>query len=311
MRGLTESSTSEKKKPLLPRLGAHLSVKGGVSQAILRCREIGAECLQIFTRSPRVWNSPKLTDEEVAKFRNYADRYEIFPIIAHAIYLPNIASNDKTIRKKTVKSLISEWNRSYRLGLSDLILHPGSHRGIGEKKGLRLAAEVLDEVFNQIPEKGPLITLETTAGHGYSLGGKLSHFNSIMAHSRYPERLGICLDTCHVFVAGYDITTRDGIEKILGEIGSQIGMDKIRAVHVNDSKRELGSHIDRHEHIGRGYLGCNTFYLLLCNSKLKNLPFLLETPKEKSCLGVNMDKINLRILKYLRKKAHMSGGLNA
>ncbi|MCL5037025.1 MAG: deoxyribonuclease IV [Chloroflexi bacterium] len=287
----------------LPRVGAHLSVKGGVSQAVVRCLDVGAECLQIFTQSPRIWDSRQLSGEEILQFRSYVKKYGIHPIVAHAVYLPNIAASDKSLRKKTIDALLKECDRAYRLGLDDLILHPGSHRGKGEKEGIRLAALALDEVLEQVPEGGTFITLETTAGHGDTLGGKMSHFNSILSHCKHPEKIGICLDTCHLYSAGYDITTEQGIEDMTGEIKAEFGIDKLRAVHVNDSKREIGSHIDRHAHIGRGYLGCHTFYLLMQRPKFLNLPFLLETPKEKSRLGVNMDKVNLRVLKYIRNKA--------
>jgi len=282
----------------MPRFGAHLSIQGGVAKAVERARAIRAECLQIFLKSPTQWRFGPLSDETVGRFRAAASEAGLAPIVGHASYLVNLASPDRTLQQRSRRCVLEEWDRSERLGLDGLVLHPGAHMGGGEAKGLQRIARALDWLHGRRPDRTCPILLETTAGAGTVLCGRLEHLATLIESSDAGPRLGVCIDTCHLWVAGYDVRSRAGLDKTLGRLDETVGLERVAVVHANDAKGERGSHLDRHDHIGRGTIGREGFRRLVTHPALSHLPFILETPKE-GPRGRRMDPVNLRTLRRL------------
>lgn len=277
-------------------LGAHMSIAGGMDKAVMRGKSVNCETIQIFTKSNQQWRAKPLEPEEVARFRAAWAASGIDPVFAHAAYLINLATPDDDAWEKSLESLVVEVERCATLKLPFIVLHPGAHGGAGEDVGLSRVTRALDECFNRIKDRGVVVLLEITAGQGSSVGCKFEHLAQIMDRSLYPERLGICFDTCHAFVAGYDIRTPEGYDRTIESIDRLIGLQYLKAVHLNDARGDLGSHLDRHAHIGLGKLGLEAFSLLLNDPRLQHLPMVLETPK-----GPDMkeDVINLSTLRGL------------
>lgn len=256
-------------------IGAHESIAGGVSKAFARAEEHGARSLQIFTKSARGWNAPPLSDDEQRAFRSEHQRSRI-PAIAHGSYLVNLATDDPRLREQSIRCVVDELTRSERLGIPYLVLHPGSHAD--ERAGLGLVGKALDEIHAATPHFAAKICLEVTAGQGSSLGWKFSHLAEMLSATAANERLGVCLDTCHLFAAGYDISTRDGYEKTLEEFDRAIGLGRVRCLHLNDCKKPLGCRVDRHEEIGEGMLGLEVFRWLANEPRFAETVGVLETP---------------------------------
>lgn len=277
-----------------------MSVAGGLEKAFERLEAVGGECLQIFVKPSVQWQAPDLSLEEVVRFRTEQKRTGIAPVVAHASYLLNPASPDKDLRDKSILTLALELVRAARLGIEYLILHPGSHREAGEKKGIERIAKGIDRALARAGVPDTKILLETMSGAGSQLGCRLEQLRDIIARSRNPERLGVCLDTCHVLAGGYDIVSLEGYEDFFDSFQRLIGMDRLKCLHINDSKTPLGSRVDRHEQIGQGQVNIKTFQRLLNDPRLDGLPFILETPKGKKGED-HWDEINIRLLKTLRK----------
>ena len=299
----------------MPRFGAHLSIAGGVERAVERAREIRAECLQLFVKPPQQWRFQPLHDKDAERFRSAAAGAGLSPLVGHASYLVNLATPDETLWEKSVACLLAEWDRAERLGLEFLVLHPGSHTGSGEAAGLARVAGALDRLHRERPAppgRSPghrsRILLETTAGAGSTLGGRLEHLKYLVETCKAGprprreagDRLGIAIDTCHLFVAGYDLRTPSAVDETLGKIDEAVGLRRVGVVHANDAKGGLGSGRDRHEHIGRGKIGREGFRALVNHPALAQLPFILETPK-RDAHGRKMDPVNLRTLRRLVK----------
>jgi len=308
----------------MPRFGAHLSIAGGVERAVERAREIGADCLQLFVKPPQQWRFQPLHDKNAARFRSAAKGAGLAPLVGHASYLVNLATPDEALYEKSLQCLLAEWDRAERLGLAYLVLHPGSHTGSGEAAGLARVVRALERLHRERPAppsrrdaspgRSPghrsRILLETTAGAGSTLGGRLEHLKYLVetceaGPSASPaveagDRLGIAIDTCHLFVAGYDLRTPSAVDETLGKIDEAVGLRRVGVVHVNDAKGGLGSRRDRHEHIGRGKIGRQGFRALVNHPALAALPFILETPK-RDALGRAMDPVNLGVLRRLAK----------
>jgi deoxyribonuclease IV len=255
-------------------LGAHEGIAGGVSTAFGRAEADGADCLQIFTRNARGWAAKPLEDDEIERFREEARRTRK-PVAAHSSYLINSAAPDREIRKKSWDALAEELGRCERLGIPALIFHPGSHEDVAE--GTKLAAEAMERALDRVPGKSRLL-VETTAGQGTSLGWRFEQVAAIRdAIPRGPRRrTGVCVDTCHVFAAGYDITTRDGYERTFAELDRTVGLRNVQAFHLNDSKKPLGCRVDRHEHIGEGAMGLVPFRLLVNDARFAETPGFVE-----------------------------------
>ena len=256
-------------------LGAHEGIAGGVSKAFARAEADGADCVQIFTRNARGWAAKPLEDEEVSAFRNEARRSGL-PVAAHSSYLINCASADRDIRKKSWRALADELGRCERLGIPALIFHPGSHES--EEEGIRLVGEAMSEALSEVPGKARLL-VETTAGQGTSLGWRFEQVQAIReaVPGAARRRVGVCVDTCHVFSAGYDLSTDAGYEATIGELDRTVGLSHVQAFHLNDSKKPLGCRVDRHEHIGEGTLGLEPFRRLVNDARFAELPGFVET----------------------------------
>ena len=278
------------------RLGAHMSIAGGVDQAFPRALAVGCETMQVFTKSSNQWQARPLREDEVARFRHLAETSGVYPVVAHDAYLINPASPDPALWRRSVEALVVEVERCRALGIRWLIIHPGAHMGAGEAEGLRRVAEALNEVLARTEDADVEIVLETTAGQGTGLGHRFEHLAQILEQVEARTRLGICFDTCHALAAGYDIRTPEGYERTFQELETVVGLHRLRAFHLNDSRREPGSRVDRHAHIGKGALGLTPFRLLLNDPRFQHLPMILETPK-----GPDMreDRENLAVLRSL------------
>lgn len=283
----------------MPLLGAHQSIAGGYHRAVDRAVAAGCECLQIFTKSTNRWESPPLTDEQVAQFQTALVRSGIRRVIGHTAYLINVASPDPTLWKKSVESLAEEYSRADRLGLEGLVLHPGAAMSEDRDGAAARVAEALNRVLERFPMAKPLILLETTAGQGTNLGSSFEELATIVEATEQSHRVGICWDTCHMLAADYPIDHPDGWNKTVRWFDRILGLHRLRAIHLNDSRSPRGSRVDRHEHIGRGHVGLETFRRLLHDPRVNHLPMFLETPKGKTDDGRDWDVVNLTVLREL------------
>ncbi len=279
-------------------LGAHMSIAGGAFNAFLHVEKAGCTTIQIFTKSSNQWRARELTDEELEKFHAEQKRTSINPVIAHDSYLINLSSPDKTLLKKSREAFLVEMERCERLKIPHLVTHPGSHIDKGEDWGIKKIAESISWLHERTEGFKVSITLETTAGQGSNLGHKFEQIASMIEQASQSERLAVCLDTCHIFAAGYDITTKQGCEKTISEFDRIIGLGRLAVIHVNDSKRGLGSRVDRHEHIGKGEIGEEPFAFFMQDRRFEKISKLLETPKG---TDGDMDMVNMALLRKLGK----------
>lgn len=279
----------------VPLLGAHMSVAGGLHLALERGASIRCNTIQIFTRNSNRWAAKELEDPEEAEFRILRAKTGISPVFAHCSYLINLAASGD-LYEKSIQALLAEIRRSEKLGLDFVVLHPGAHTGDGEEAGLQRIVSALNRVFEETKDAGCKIAIENTAGQGSCLGCNLEHLEYIQSHIIAQDRLGFCIDTCHLFAAGHDIRTPDAYSATIQRLSGHIRLEKILAFHLNDSKKPLGSHVDRHQHIGKGYIGKEAFRCLLTDSRFLYVPKVVETPKGKDMAE---DKMNLRTLRKL------------
>jgi len=284
-----------------PPLGAHMSVAGGLENAIAAAVDAGCDCLQIFVKNQRQWTAPPLKNDQIKRFQDDLAASGIRPVVAHASYLLNLASPNGETRKKSCEAMIDELQRCEKLGLQGLIFHPGAHMDGTMEAGIRRIAKSLDRVRTACAGFRCRILLETTAGQGTAIGYRFEQIADIIAATKAPDRLGVCLDTCHLFAAGYNFRKPDSYAAMIDEMDSAIGVATVRCIHVNDSKRELGSRVDRHEHIGKGKIGKSGFAHFMNDSRWKDTPMILETPKGKDGRGSDLDKVNLKRLRSLTK----------
>jgi len=271
-------------------LGAHMSIAGGVDQAIDRGEAIGCTAIQIFVKNNNQWQGKPLSAEEVLRFIKRQKETGIF-VLAHAGYLINLASNDPTNHKKSMDSMLDEIERCEMLKIPFLVVHPGSHLKQGEDIGLKKVIESINSLLKSTKDYKVKIALETTAGQGSNLGYKFEHLAQIIEGVTDKKRLGVCFDTCHSFSAGYPIN-----RETFAEFDKVIGLNKLLAFHLNDCQEGLGAKKDRHEHIGKGKIGLDGFKFILNDHRLKNLPMVLETPNDKEN---ELNKINLETLRAL------------
>jgi deoxyribonuclease IV len=263
----------------VPRLGAHLSIAGGLPRAVDRASASRCEALQIFTKSVGQWRARPLPPEEIALFRDRVAETGIRPVVAHNSYLINIATAQPELRAQSIAALGEELDRAEALGLDGLVMHPGSYTSGTEADGLRLIAEALARLLGERPDARTRILLEHTAGQGTNLGHRFEHLGQIIERLGGTPRIGVCIDTCHLLAAGYDICTAEGYRQTFDAFDRIVGIERIRAFHLNDSKKPCGSRVDRHEHIGKGCLGIEPFRMLLNDPRFAGHPMLLETPK--------------------------------
>jgi deoxyribonuclease-4 len=263
----------------MPRLGAHLSIGGGLPRAVDRAVATRCEALQIFTKSAGQWRARELPQDEIVLFRRRVSETGIEPVVAHNSYLINIAAAGAALREQSLAALIEEYDRAAALGLAGLVMHPGSYTTGSEEGGLRLIAEGLRALLRARRRDGPLILLEHTAGQGTNLGHRFEHLATILELLDGSPRIGVCLDTCHLLTAGYDISSEEGYARTFEDFDRIVGLERIKVFHLNDSKKPCGSRVDRHEHIGKGCVGLAPFRRLMTDPRFARLPMLLETPK--------------------------------
>ena len=274
---------------------AHESVSQGLHYAFDRIEQVGGESLQIFTRNQRQWNPKKLEAEEISAFDKARARHANMLVASHASYLINLASARDELQNKSIQAFSEELRRCHQLKISYVVLHPGSHGGDGIEAGLQRFTRALDRAIEQA-EAEIMVLVETTAGQGTGLGSSFEELAWIRSASKYAEKIGVCLDTCHVFAAGYDIRTAAGYSETMAAFERNIGLQHLHFFHLNDSKKELGSRVDRHEHIGAGCIGTEAFGLLLNDSRFADHAMTLETPKSED---LHEDVANLKLLHSL------------
>ena len=277
-------------------LGAHMSIAGGVHTAVERGISIGCTTMQMFVKNNNQWRGKELSDEDIATYKKLLRESSIGPVVVHDTYLINLCAVDKQILKKSRAALKDELDRCEVLGVEYLNFHPGSHVGAGEEEGIERIAESLNIIHEETKGHQVKSVLETTAGQGTAIGYRFEQLREIIDLVAEPDRMAVCMDSCHVFAAGYDISTERGYEQTFQEFGAIIGLDRLVAFHVNDSKRELGSRVDRHDHIGKGKIGKTGFRLLMNDERFRTVPKILETPK-----GPEMkeDVRNMRLLRNM------------
>jgi deoxyribonuclease-4 len=278
--------------------GSHLSISGGMHNALLSAEKFGFDTVQVFTKNQQQWAAPALIDAAICSWKEHCTRLKFQHTISHDSYLINLGTQDEPMWRKSIDAFAEELRRCVVLGIPYLVTHPGAHLGAGEEAGLKRVAAALDEVHKRIAADGTLTCLEITAGQGTSLGYKLEHLATIIELVDAPERLAVCLDTAHLFAAGYDIRGR-GYTKFRKELEATVGIDRIKVWHLNDSKKDLGSRVDRHDHIGRGKIGLEGFKPIVRDKAFRKVPKILETPKEKDEQGRDWDEVNLEVLKGL------------
>jgi deoxyribonuclease-4 len=277
-------------------IGAHMSISGGVFNSLLYGQELGCTTIQIFTKNNSQWNAKELTPEDIKRFFESQKKTKISPVIGHNGYLINLASPKEEVYKKSMESILIELKRAELLRLPYLVMHPGSHLGSGERKGIKRISGSLNRLHQKTKGFKVKILLETTAGQGSSIGYRFEHLAETIEKVKERKRLGVCYDTCHTFAAGYDIRTQKAYQATFKEFDKVIGLSKLKAIHMNDSVRDLGSRVDRHEHIGEGKIGLEGFRLLMNDKRWEKIPKILETPKEE---GTGKDIRNLDVLRSL------------
>ncbi|HZZ08732.1 MAG TPA: deoxyribonuclease IV [Candidatus Binataceae bacterium] len=279
-----------------PLIGAHVSIAGGVSQSLARGRQIGCDCIQIFTKSTRQWASKPYPKEEIEAFKSAQAETGIRIVIAHDSYLLNLGAPDEKLRQRSVEGLIDELERCEALGVPFLIAHPGSHIGSGEEAGIKTIAHSIDQAHKSCAGFKSRLALEITAGQGSNLGYSFEQMERIFDAVKENARLRLCFDTEHAFAAGYDLRSREGYERTFAELDQYVGIKRLVAFHLNDSLKPFHSRVDRHEHIGKGHLGTGTFRRLLHDSRFFGLPMCLETEPGPEMKDIAKDLATLRHL---------------
>ncbi|MGQ9525697.1 MAG: deoxyribonuclease IV [Armatimonadota bacterium] len=272
-------------------LGAHMPIAKGLDTAVANGRAIGCSVVQVFTSSPHRWHSRQLSDSEASAFRDANARMMAGPPVAHDSYLINLAAADPDLLQKSRRAFLEEIRRCEQLGIATLVTHMGSYKESTEEDGLIRLVESLNLILSETSGSPVTIALETTAGQGNYLGSRFEHFPWIFEHVEHHHRLKVCFDTCHVFAAGYDIRTDEAYSATLAEFADVVGLERLCAFHLNDCKRELGSRVDRHEHIGHGQLGETPFRLLLEDDRFAALPKIIETPDPERMHAYNIAKL--------------------
>jgi len=282
-----------------------MSIAGGLPRAVERARAAHCDTLQVFTKSSGQWRARPLPDAEIAEFRRLSEKLDVRPVLAHASYLINLASPDDTLRRRSGAALGEELDRAEALGLLGVVLHPGSYTTTSEEEGLARIADGIVRVLATRLEQRTMLLLEHTAGQGTNLGHTFQQLGTIITEVERAEtatRIGVCLDTCHLLAAGYDLGSDAGYADTMRQLDEYVGLDRLRALHLNDSKTPRGTHVDRHTHIGSGHVGLSAFRRLLTDPRLEDLPMVLETPKARlgKTAAIEPDPMDLENLQTLR-----------
>ncbi|MBC8115510.1 MAG: deoxyribonuclease IV [Candidatus Saccharimonas sp.] len=282
----------------MPLFGSHLSIAGGYYKAVESAASLDMQTVQLFTKNNNQWKGKPLTDDDARLFREAIERTGIRRPCAHNSYLINIASPDDVLWQKSIDALVDELQRAEALGLDGVVMHPGAFVGSSEEAGQRRIVLALDEVHSRTVGTRCQLWLETTAGQGTCLGHRFEQIGFVLKEVRESERLGVCVDSCHIVAAGYPLQTDDEYAATMAEFDKAIGVQRVRAWHLNDSKKPLGSRVDRHEHIGEGFLGLEPFRHIVNDPRFADTPMYLETEKGERD-GEELDAINLRTLRGL------------
>ncbi|MBI3990828.1 MAG: deoxyribonuclease IV [Candidatus Omnitrophica bacterium] len=279
------------------RLGVHVSIAGKIYEAVNRAEALGCNTMQIFSRNPRGWQVSALAEEDARKFRKLRREKGVKPCFIHIPYLINLTTPDEKLWQKSIRAYIDDIKRADALGAEYFVTHLGSHKGKGEDFGVKRFSSAINAILT---EAKPALTLllETTSGAGDSLGGRLENLSGIISRIKETNKIGVCLDTCHLYAAGYNIADKKGLDETLSKIDREIGLKRVKLIHLNDSRGEINSKLDRHEHIGKGKIGLKGFRFIINHPGLRNVPFILETPKN----GPECDPMNLKIVKGLYKE---------
>jgi deoxyribonuclease-4 len=294
-----------KTKTAVRKFGAHMSIAGGHDRAVRSAGAVGFETVQLFTKNNNQWKAPLLSEGHVASFREALRETGIVDPVAHTSYLINLASPDEGLWEKSIEAMVVESERCEALGILDLVVHPGAHMGEGEDAGVERVARALDRVHRRTKGLHVMIDLETTAGQGTNLGSRFEHLRDILDRVTQPERLGVCVDTCHIFAAGYPLATRAEYDETIDRLDRSVGLERVRTWHLNDSARECGSRVDRHAGIGAGHMGLEPFRHLVNDLRFGEKPMILETPKGID-RGEDLDERNLRTLRRLVRGVRVS-----
>ena len=278
--------------------GAHFSIAGGLHNALVEAEKLCLDTVQVFTKNQKMWACKPLEDCAVADWKSHCKRLKFKQTVSHDSYLINLAATDANFWAKSVELFMEELRRCSALGIPYLVTHPGAHMGAGEEAGLTKVVAALDVIHDAVPADGVITCLEITAGQGTSLGYKLEHLAEIMSRVKAPKRLAVCLDTAHLFAAGYDFRGRK-YAKFRKEVEKTVGLSRVKVIHLNDSKKPLGSRVDRHDHIGRGLIGLEGFKPFVRDEAFEKVPKILETPKGSDEQGRNWDAMNVEVLRSL------------
>jgi len=276
------------------KLGCHIKISGGLVKAVDRAKERGCDIMQIFVSNPRGWKQSDMLPDDIALFRSRCEEEGILPVFVHTIYLINLAAPDDGIWNRSINSLVMNMEAADRVGSAAVVTHLGSHGGEGEEFGMERIIKALETVLSRGNGRVPVL-LETTAGSGNSVGHTFGQLGRILRAFSGDKRLGLCFDTCHAFAAGYELRTPEGLDETLGELDREVGLQRLQLVHANDSKGDRGSRLDRHQHIGEGFLGMEAFRHMVNHPALRDLPWILETPE----MTVEWDRENLRRIRSL------------
>jgi len=282
---------------MVKRIGVHLGTAGGASNAVERAREIGANTFQIFSSSPRMWRAPKVDPKQAERMRELRAKLDVGPLVIHTSYLVNVCSQSDETRQKSIAAFRGEIERALDFGAEYLVLHPGSWKGLTRDEGLRLAADSIERAIDGLPWQGTSfhILIENTAGAEFSLGGSFEQVAELVKRLKAHAPVGVCLDTCHTHVAGYDLVSDEGYEETMRQAMSTVGFEDVRVWHCNDAKAPRGSKLDRHEHIGQGTMGVEPFRRLLNDKRFAHCAFVAETPVDEP----GDEERNVRVLKSL------------
>ncbi len=278
------------------RLGVHVSIAGHIYEAIDRAAALGCDTMQIFSRDPRQWRRSRLKPEDIDEFKKRRQASGISPVFVHIPYLINLASAHSDLYRASIKAYIDDIKECEAIGAEYLVTHMGSHKDSSEQMGLKRITSALNKILDRTKKSPVMILLENTAGAGSWLGYKFEHQRKIIDGIERKDRVGVCFDTCHAYVAGYNIASPKGYKDTIGQLDKIVGLKRLKLIHLNDAQDKLGSHHDRHTHIGKGNIGIEGFRRLVCDKRLKDVPLVLETPKENE----DSDKLNLKTVRNLR-----------
>ncbi|MCL5034886.1 MAG: deoxyribonuclease IV [Bacteroidetes bacterium] len=276
-------------------LGAHMSVAGGLYTAFERAERVACTAVQIFTKNSNQWNDPVISSDDVLKYREAKNKSKVELVVSHDSYLINLCGAGELLLNKSRTAFIQEIERCSLLGIKYMILHPGAHTIMDRREAVGLVADSVNYAHSSTADADVVTLIETTAGQGTNVGSSFDEIAEMLSLIRNKKRVGVCIDTCHIFAAGYDIRTKETYEATMNEFERVVGFDLLHAVHLNDAKKPLGSRVDRHEHIGKGQIGKAGFRLIMNDERFESVPKILETPKGED--GFAMDMVNLKLLR--------------